>query len=186
MLVIAQVVLALQLPFTLIPLIKGTSSKAMMGPFASSWLRSGTAWAASSLVSAANLLMLLDMLRLDAPEPHGADGLKEWSVSGGFGQWRQRVAQVFRRCSSSQMCLAGRRVPSILISRQCASSHAQHCKCCLKQLCVGQIATNSVMCVIHLCHVCFTCVMSVVQVADTGALLAGRRATSSACASSSS
>jgi hypothetical protein len=100
MLVIAQVVLALQLPFTLIPLIKATSSSAIMGPFASSYLRSSTAWAACILVSAANLLMLLDMLRLDAPEPRGAAGLKEWSISGGFGQWLEHVAAIFARCAA--------------------------------------------------------------------------------------
>lgn len=98
MLVIAQIVLALQLPFTLIPLIKATSHRGIMGTFASSTLRSGTAWAASFLVSAANLLLLLDMLRLDAPEPRGAAGLEEWTVSGGFTPWLERVSTVFVRC----------------------------------------------------------------------------------------
>lgn len=98
MLVVAQVVLALQLPFTLVPLIKATSSPALMGPFASSWLRSGAAWAASALVFAANLLMLLDMLRLDTPEPSGADGLKEWSVPGGVGEWLHQAGQLVSKC----------------------------------------------------------------------------------------
>ena len=98
---VAQVVLALQLPFTLIPLIKATSSHALMGRFASSWLRSGVAWAASFVVSAANLLMLLDMLRMDAPEPRGAAGLKEWSISGGFQQWLQHVRRSFDRCAAA-------------------------------------------------------------------------------------
>ena len=104
---VAQVVLALQLPFTLIPLIKATSSRALMGEFASSWLRSGVAWAASGLVFAANLLMLLDMLRLDSPEPQGADGLTEWTVSGGLGEWLHQAGRLISRCAAwaSQLVL---------------------------------------------------------------------------------
>jgi hypothetical protein len=68
MLVVAQVVLAMQLPFTLIPLIKATSSRSIMGSFASSWATSVTAWASSAAVSVANVLMILDMLWKEASE----------------------------------------------------------------------------------------------------------------------
>lgn len=61
-LLIAQVILALQLPFTLVPLIKATSSAALMGPFKSSALLAGAAWAASGLVFVANLLMFISLL----------------------------------------------------------------------------------------------------------------------------
>jgi Mn2+/Fe2+ NRAMP family transporter len=54
--------LALQLPFTLVPLIKATSSAALMGPFKSSALLAGAAWAASGLVFVANLLMFISLL----------------------------------------------------------------------------------------------------------------------------
>jgi hypothetical protein len=75
----------------------------MMGPFTSSRLRSSIAWASSFIVSAANLLMLLDMLRLDAPEPSGSAGLKQWSISGGFRQWLRRVSSSFYRYAVSSV-----------------------------------------------------------------------------------
>lgn len=68
MLVVAQVVLAMQLPFTLIPLIKATSSHSIMGSFASSWVVSMTAWASSAAVSIANVLMILDVLWKEASQ----------------------------------------------------------------------------------------------------------------------
>ncbi len=49
-LLITQVVLALQLPVTLVPLIKATSSRALMGHHASSRLLAGAAWCCAGLV----------------------------------------------------------------------------------------------------------------------------------------
>ncbi|KAF8064691.1 nramp2 [Scenedesmus sp. PABB004] len=61
-LLVAQVVLALQLPFTLIPLIKATSSARLMGSHRSSAALAAAAWAASALVFTANLLLFAAQL----------------------------------------------------------------------------------------------------------------------------
>lgn len=54
--------LALQLPVTLVPLIKATSSKAWMGPFRSSAALAATAWAALGLIFCANVTLLLTQM----------------------------------------------------------------------------------------------------------------------------
>jgi hypothetical protein len=54
-----QVVLALQLPFTLVPLIKATSSSQLMGEFSSSRWLAGASWAATALIFVANLTLFL-------------------------------------------------------------------------------------------------------------------------------
>eukprot|EP00198_Chlamydomonas_reinhardtii_P011456 XP_001700793.1 predicted protein [Chlamydomonas reinhardtii] len=61
-LLIAQVVLALQLPVTLVPLIKATSSRQLMGAHASSRLLAAAAWAAAGLVFIANLGLFVTQL----------------------------------------------------------------------------------------------------------------------------
>eukprot|EP00879_Flechtneria_rotunda_P013472 GHRR01014066.1.p1 GENE.GHRR01014066.1~~GHRR01014066.1.p1 ORF type:complete len:1200 (+),score=508.94 GHRR01014066.1:1255-4854(+) len=58
-LLVAQVVLALQLPFTLVPLIKATSSKKLMGSHKNSVPLAVAAWAASGLVFLANLMLFV-------------------------------------------------------------------------------------------------------------------------------
>ncbi len=55
-------VLALQLPVTLVPLIKATSSRALMGPHASSRLLAGAAWCCAGLVFVANLGLFVTQL----------------------------------------------------------------------------------------------------------------------------
>jgi manganese transport protein len=58
MLVLSQVVLSLQLPFALWPLIRFTSDRELMGPFVNSaWVRI-LAWGLFGLISAANLALL--------------------------------------------------------------------------------------------------------------------------------
>ena len=56
-LLISQVVLALQLPLTLAPLIKATSSRRLMGPFRAGWATTAAAWAATIVIFTANLLL---------------------------------------------------------------------------------------------------------------------------------
>lgn len=58
----AQVVLALQLPFVLVPLIKATSSKRLMGPHRNSTLLAAAAWASCGLVFVANLGLFVSEL----------------------------------------------------------------------------------------------------------------------------
>lgn len=95
MLVVAQVVLALQLPFTLIPLIKATSSHALMGTFASSRLHAASAWAASFLIFAANLAMLANWLRADA----GAAAAGGSAGVSGVWAWLRHAAATTTRCA---------------------------------------------------------------------------------------
>jgi manganese transport protein len=58
MLVLSQVVLSLQLPFALWPLIRFTSDRQLMGPFANNTLTKVLAWGLFGLISAANLALL--------------------------------------------------------------------------------------------------------------------------------
>ncbi|HJO66668.1 MAG TPA: Nramp family divalent metal transporter, partial [Sphingomonas sanguinis] len=58
LLVLSQVVLSLQLPFAVVPLVRFTADKGMMGPFASSlWLRV-VAWVIAATIIALNLTLL--------------------------------------------------------------------------------------------------------------------------------
>ncbi|WP_276574442.1 Nramp family divalent metal transporter [Pseudomonas tohonis] len=58
LLVLSQVVLSLQLPFALWPLIRFTSDRRLMGPFANSRLVASIAWSLFGLISLANLTLL--------------------------------------------------------------------------------------------------------------------------------
>jgi manganese transport protein len=58
MLVLSQVVLSLQLPFALWPLIRFTSDKQLMGPFANSMTTKVLAWGLFGLISLANLTLM--------------------------------------------------------------------------------------------------------------------------------
>ena len=62
MLVIAQVVLAIQLPFTLVPLIKATSNRTLMGSFANSLIVQIMAWMSTLLIFLANLMLFAAMV----------------------------------------------------------------------------------------------------------------------------
>jgi manganese transport protein len=60
LLVLSQVVLSLQLPFAVVPLVRFTSDRVKMGPFANPiWLKS-VAWGISALIIALNLKLLWD------------------------------------------------------------------------------------------------------------------------------
>lgn len=58
LLVLSQVVLSLQLPFALWPLIRFTSDRRLMGPFANSLPVALLAWALFGLIALANLTLL--------------------------------------------------------------------------------------------------------------------------------
>ena len=63
LLVASQVVLSLQLPFAIWPLVRLTSDRAVMGPFANGpWLKT-SAWGLFAAISAANLWLIAGMLR---------------------------------------------------------------------------------------------------------------------------
>ncbi|MDH0744759.1 Nramp family divalent metal transporter [Pseudomonas sp. GD03842] len=59
MLVLSQVVLSLQLPFALWPLIRFTSDKQLMGPFANSRLTKALGWGLFGLISGANVTLMV-------------------------------------------------------------------------------------------------------------------------------
>ena len=64
MLVLSQVVLSLQLPFAMWPLIRFSDSRALMGDFANSALTRLTAWTLFAIISAANVWLVLQVIGL--------------------------------------------------------------------------------------------------------------------------
>ncbi len=60
LLILSQVVLSLQLPFAIIPLIHFTSDKQKMGPFASGRLLKMAAWIIAAVIVALNLKLVFD------------------------------------------------------------------------------------------------------------------------------
>jgi manganese transport protein len=58
LLVATQVVLTIQLPFAIYPLIRFTSSKRLMGSYASGPLLAGIAWLIFALILACNIWLL--------------------------------------------------------------------------------------------------------------------------------
>lgn len=60
LLVLSQVVLSLQLPFAVVPLVRFTSDRGLMGTFVNPrWLKFG-AWVISAVIIGLNLKLLLD------------------------------------------------------------------------------------------------------------------------------
>jgi len=62
MLVLSQVVLSLQLPFAMWPLIRFTGSRELMGGFVNSPLTRATAWTLFAVISAANVWLVLQVV----------------------------------------------------------------------------------------------------------------------------
>ena len=58
LLVLSQVILSMQLPFSIIPLVSFTSNRKLMGSFANPPLTKVLAWGAAALITALNLLLL--------------------------------------------------------------------------------------------------------------------------------
>jgi manganese transport protein len=58
LLVLTQVVLSLQLPFAIYPLIRFTSDRAIMGSFASGRVVKSIAWSIFGIIAAANLWLV--------------------------------------------------------------------------------------------------------------------------------
>ncbi|EFJ44658.1 hypothetical protein VOLCADRAFT_106319 [Volvox carteri f. nagariensis] len=88
-LLIAQVVLALQLPVTLVPLIKATSNRQLMGSHASSRLMAAAAWGATGLVFLANLMLFVTQM---LPEVSRGRGILD--KDGPLDAWIDRVASL--------------------------------------------------------------------------------------------
>jgi len=61
LLVLTQVLLSVQLPFAIWPLIRFTSDRRLMGPFASTPLMRAAAWAVFGLITTANVWMVLSV-----------------------------------------------------------------------------------------------------------------------------
>ena len=62
LLILSQVVLSLQLPFAVIPLVQFTGDRAKMGALANGRLVQGLAWAAAATIVALNLKLLFDVV----------------------------------------------------------------------------------------------------------------------------
>lgn len=67
LLILSQVILSLQLPFALIPLLHFTSNKKKMGEFASKMWVMILAWGAASLITLLNLKYLFDLIMESIP-----------------------------------------------------------------------------------------------------------------------
>jgi manganese transport protein len=63
LLVLSQVVLAMQLPFAMFPLLHFTSSKKYMGKYANGWFLLAAGWASCLLITALDLFGLPDALQ---------------------------------------------------------------------------------------------------------------------------
>jgi manganese transport protein len=63
LLVLSQVILSLQLPFAVIPLVKFTSDRAKMGALVSPPWLTWTAWLMTALIIVLNLKLIHDALR---------------------------------------------------------------------------------------------------------------------------
>jgi len=61
LLILSQVILSLQLPFAVVPLVQFTNSKAMMGPFANKGWVKPMAWAVSALIIVLNITLLISL-----------------------------------------------------------------------------------------------------------------------------
>nr|WP_177330309.1 Nramp family divalent metal transporter [Pseudomonas sp. PH1b] len=62
LLVLSQVVLSLQLPFALYPLIRMTNDRRLMGEFVNRWPTKALAWSLFAIISAANAWLLLALI----------------------------------------------------------------------------------------------------------------------------
>jgi manganese transport protein len=60
-LVLSQVVLSLQLPFAIVPLVQFTTSRDKMGPFAAGRAIALLAWFAAAVIIALNVKLLFDV-----------------------------------------------------------------------------------------------------------------------------
>ena len=63
LLTLSQVVLALQLPFAMFPLLHFTSSRKRMGSWRNGWLLLGAGWTSAILIAAMDLYGLPDSLK---------------------------------------------------------------------------------------------------------------------------
>jgi manganese transport protein len=81
LLILSQVILSMQLPFAVVPLIRFTSNRAKMGPFASPvWVRA-LAWVAASIIITLNIYLV-------------GQTIQEWSAGAGAHAWLVRVTVV--------------------------------------------------------------------------------------------
>ena len=63
MMIFSQIILSLQLPFAVFPLIHFTTSKRIMGPFANSWIVTFFAYTIAITITALNLILLYSLLQ---------------------------------------------------------------------------------------------------------------------------
>jgi manganese transport protein len=66
LLVLSQVILSLQLPFAVIPLVQFTSERAKMGEFANPWWLKAMAWFVAGVIVILNVKYLLDFIGVTA------------------------------------------------------------------------------------------------------------------------
>jgi manganese transport protein len=81
LLVLSQVILSLQLPFAVVPLVKFTASKVRMGSFATPRVFATIAWAVAAVIISLNAKLVVDLIR-DWAEAAGAYGWLVYATVG--------------------------------------------------------------------------------------------------------
>jgi manganese transport protein len=74
LLILSQVILSLQLPFAVVPLIRFTSSRQKMGPFASGTVMKVLAWTVAALIVVLNVKLV-------------GESIRDWSYAAGDYSW---------------------------------------------------------------------------------------------------
>ncbi|MEP6714720.1 MAG: Nramp family divalent metal transporter [Terriglobia bacterium] len=90
LLILSQVVLNLQLPFAIIPLLHFTSDRSLMGPFVNGWKLSTAGWATAAIVLGLNIWL-------------AAQSIREWAAAS--GRWAPLVWGVCLLVSGSLLAL---------------------------------------------------------------------------------
>ncbi|MBI1337263.1 MAG: Mn(2+) uptake NRAMP transporter MntH [Phycisphaera sp.] len=62
LLILSQVILSMQLPFAVIPLVRFTSSKVAMGPFANTWWVKALAWVVTAIIVVLNIKLVYEQI----------------------------------------------------------------------------------------------------------------------------
>jgi len=62
LLILSQVILSLQLPFAVVPLVKFTSDRGLMGNFVNSTALKVAAWSVSTIIIILNLKLLFEFI----------------------------------------------------------------------------------------------------------------------------
>eukprot|EP00250_Pteridium_aquilinum_P000991 c11169_g1_i1 orf=486-4829(+) len=91
-LIFSQVILALQLPFAIVPLLKVTSSQAVMGSFRNSLLAESISWVCTGLIYIMNIWVAFDTFFGESEEYVGSGNWNLiWDLADSSASWREAI-----------------------------------------------------------------------------------------------